>query len=167
MDNNKAADVYGVTKENIIHLSGKGKELVLPLINDMLTDPELYCQIFSNMSVASYLFKGKGKPRDLVTSYRKISIGTFCTKVVDRIMAPETKEIAKKGTQNTQYGFTPGLNYLLCGVLRETLVRRRRSMGKKTYILAVDVKNAFSTTSRTRPIEIPGRCSKTEKTTAS
>ena len=33
-------------------------------------------------------------------------------------------------------------------MLRETLVRRRLARGKRTYILAVDVKNAFSTTNR-------------------
>ena len=148
MANNKAPDVYGITKENMVNLTEEGQAIVFPLISNMLEYPELYCKTLANLSVASYLYKGKLKPKDKVTSYRKISIGSFLQKVVDRIMAPSTKHIAKTATQPTQYGFTPGVNYLLCGVLRETLVRRRQNQGKKTFILAVDVQNALSTTSR-------------------
>ena len=60
------------------------------------------------------------------------------------IMAPITQHITKKSQQGTQFGGTEGPNYLLC----ETIVRRRKNRGKKTYILAVDVRNAFSTTAR-------------------
>ena len=148
MSNNKAADIYGLSKENLIHLSEEGMSHVLPLVNEMLQFPELYSMIFANLSVANYLYKGKMKPRNMVSSYRKISIGSFLTKICDKIMAPKTKQIAKEATQDTQFGFTPGINYLLCGVLRETLVRKRMNRGEKTYVLAVDVKNAFSTTSR-------------------
>ena len=148
MTSEKAPDLYGVKKENVVNLSEKGKSIILPYINDMIQEPKLYSQTLSNISVASYLYKGKQKPKDQVSSYRKISIGSFMTKVVDQILSPRTKEIAKESTQNTQYGFTPGINYLLCGVLRETVVRKRKNRGQKTFILAVDVQNAFSTTSR-------------------
>ena len=148
MSNNKAPDIFGVGKENIVNLSDEGRTHILPMVNEMLQYPDLYSMIFANLSVANYLYKGKMKKRNLVTSYRKISIGSFLTKVCDKIMAPSTKQIAKEATQDTQFGFTPGINYLLCGVLRETLVRKRLNRGERTYVLAVDVKNAFSTTSR-------------------
>ena len=148
MKNNKAPDLYGVSKENLINLSEESQNIVFPYINDMLRDNEKYETLFANISVASYLYKGKGKPLDKVTSYRKISIGSYMAKVVDRIMATITQDISKRNQQGTQYGFTPGYNYLSCGVLRESLVRKRKHEKKKTYILAVDVKNAFSTTNR-------------------
>ena len=86
--------MYGINKESIVNLSEKGQETILPLVNDMLQYPELYTRIFANLSVANYLYKGKMKPRNLVSSYRKISIGSFLTKVCDKIMAPKTKQIA-------------------------------------------------------------------------
>ena len=77
MANNKAPDVYGITKENLINLSEEGQTIIFPLISDMLEHPELYSKTLANLSVASYLYKGKLKPREKVTSYRKISIGSF------------------------------------------------------------------------------------------
>ena len=144
----KAQDIYGIAKENLAWLSEKSKSMIYPMIGEMLGDPRLYSSTMNNMSVASYLYKGKKKPRDSVSSYRKISIGTTMSKTADALMAPTTQAIAKKSQQGTQFGFTENLNYLMCGLLRETLVRRRQNRGEKSYILAVDVRNAFSTTAR-------------------
>ena len=148
LSSRKAQDVYGVAKEHYHHLKESTKSQVSRLVSEMLQDPKKYSSTLSNLSVAGYLYKGKGKPRDEVTSYRKISIGTFLTKAADKLMAPITQQITKKSQQGTQYGFTKNLNYLLCGVLRESIMRKRRNRGQKTFVLAVDVKNAFSTTAR-------------------
>ena len=144
----KAQDIYGVAKEHLAWLSDEGKEIIYPMISEMLQDPRHYSSTMNNMSVASYLYKGKKKPRDAVSSYRKILIGTTMSKAADALMAPITQSIAKKSQQGTQFGFTEGLNYLLCGLLCATLVRRRQNRGEKSYILAVDIRNAFSTTAR-------------------
>ena len=88
--------------------------------------------------------KGKGKPLDKVTSYRKISIGSYMAKVVDRIMATITQDISKRNQQGTQYGFTPGYNYLSCGVLRESLVRKRKHEKKTSTfppLLTINIKH--------------------------
>ena len=144
----KAQDVYGVAKEHIMNLTDNSRSLILEMVSQMLRNPKLYSSTLNNLSVASYLYKGKMKAREEVSSYRKISIGTLMSKIADTAMSPTTQQIAKKFQQGTQFGFTSGLNYLLCGILRETLVRRRKNRGEKTFILAVDVRNAFSTTAR-------------------
>ena len=113
----KAQDIYGVAKEHLAWLSDEGKEIIYPMISEMLQDPRHYSSTMNNMSVASYLYKGKKKPRDAVSSYRKILIGTTMSKAADALMAPITQSIAKKSQQGTQFGFTEGLNYLLCGLL--------------------------------------------------
>ena len=145
---NKAPDLANLMKENITRNSKKIQTMFCDIINDMIQTPENYSSSLCSTSVASFLFKGKGKDRLDPTSYRKISIGSIYNKVVDKIYSHETQEVAKKNQPETQFGFTGGVNFLLCTILRESTVRLAVKQGKSPILLACDVKNAFSKTSR-------------------
>ena len=146
--NGKSPDLSNCGKENITHGDEYIQETFCNFINDMITDPKRYSASLASTSVASFLYKGKEKDRLDPTSYRKISIGSFYNKIVDKIFAEETQSVAKENQPALQFGFTSGVNFLLCSVLRESKVRKSIKEGKKTVLLACDVKNAFSKTSR-------------------
>ena len=145
---NKAPDLSNLMKENITRNSKSIQKKFCEIINGMISDPANYCSSLCSTSVASFLYKGKGKNRQDPTSYRKISIGSLFNKVVDKIFSHETQEVAKENQPPTQYGFTEGVNFLLCTLLRESIIRKAVSQGKNPVLLACDVKNAFSKTSR-------------------
>ena len=147
--NGKSPDLTNCGKENIVNGGGYIKEIFCNFVNDMLTDPNKYSASLASTSVASFLYKGKEKDRLDPTSYRKISIGSFYNKIVDKLFAEETQAVAKENQPPLQYGFTSGVNFLLCSVLRESVIRKAKKDGKAPIMLACDVKNAFSKTSRT------------------
>jgi len=63
-------------------------------------------------------------------------------------MAETVKNLIRNNQTDLQYGFTKGVDYKSCTVLRETATEYQRQEEKTTYILAADVKNAFSRTNR-------------------
>ena len=146
--NGKAPDLLNVGKENITHAEKYVQSTFCEFVNDMITDPKKYSASLASTSVASFLFKGKDKCRLDPTSYRKISIGSFYNKIVDKVFSEETQSLAKQNQPPLQYGFTAGVNFLLCSILRESVIRKAVKEGKRPVLLACDVKNAFSKTSR-------------------
>ena len=148
MRNNKAPDLSSINKETVMSMSKKGQARFCELVRDMIKDPRKYSATMASTSVASFLYKKKGRPRDDPTSYRKLSIGSFINKVVDELFSEQTQDIAQKNQPELQFGFSRGVNYLTCGVLRETIVRQALDEGKNPLMLACDIKNAFSRTSR-------------------
>ena len=69
-------------------------------------------------------------------------------KVIDDLFSNQTQDIAQENQPELQFGFSRGINFISCGVLRETIVRTAIDEGKNPLMLACDVKNAFSRTSR-------------------
>ena len=145
---NKAPDLANFGKENVTKNSKYIEGIFCGFVRDMCEDPTRYSSLLTSLSVASFLYKGKNKNREDPTSYRKISIGSFYNKITDKIFAEETQRCAKENQPPLQYGFTSGVNFLLCSVLRESLIRKAVKEKKAPLLLACDVKNAFSKTSR-------------------
>ena len=148
MKSGKAPDIANMNKECVINMSQKARNKFCELVREMINDSKKYCATLAAISVANFLYKQKGKPRDDATSYRKLSIGSFLNKVIDTLFSNQTQDLAQKNQPELQFGFSRGVNFLNCGVLRETIVRAAVDEGKSPLMLACDVKNAFSRTSR-------------------
>jgi len=116
--------------------------------NYLLEDFSRYSSVLLSLSVSSYLYKGKNKPKEKPGSYRKITIGSLKQKIIDKYMTKDTGKIAKKAQSGTQYGFTEETNYLICSVLREALQTYSVDTGKAIIFLTSDISNAFSRTDR-------------------
>ena len=114
----------------------------------MILDRDKYSSPILSMSTSTYLYKGKNKKRTDPSSYRKVSIGSICNKIVDCYMEDTVKGLIKSKQSDLQYGFIEGVDFKGCMVLRETAVNYNTAKGKMTMILAVDVSNAFSRTQR-------------------
>ena len=100
------------------------------ICNEMIMDPEKYCDPILSMSTSTYLYKGKGKARDDPSSYRKVSIGSIINKIIDCYLADTVKTLIRNNQTDLQYGFTKGIDYKSCTVLRETATEYQKQEKK-------------------------------------
>ena len=98
--NDKAQDVYGISVEHFKHLSQKVKDIVLTVCNEMIKDYKAYSDPMLSISVSSFLYKQKNKPRQLTNSYRKISIGLTITKICDTYLEDTVKNLIRNNQSN-------------------------------------------------------------------
>ena len=62
--------------------------------------------------------KGKGKPVDQSTSYRRVTVTPQIGGILDRYINPVARKQFRKVQNPGQYGFTEGISYLLAAVER-------------------------------------------------
>ena len=134
--------------EHYVNADDEVKEALRTICNEMILDDRKYSSPLLSMSTSTYLYKGKNKDRKNPSSYRKVSIGSICNKIVDCYMESTIKELIKRNQSKLQFGFTKNVDYRACSILRETAVNYNSMKGKTTMILAVDVSNAFSRAQR-------------------
>ena len=82
-------------------------KMYLDILNDLTHHYKKYSDPLLSIAVCSYLYKGKQKNREDPNSYRKISIGTTITKIIDVYLSPHTNKIAQDSQPSSQFGFTP------------------------------------------------------------
>ena len=145
---NKAEDVFGNSIENIIYAPQEIQDIIMSIVNDMIQDYRAYSDPMLSISVSSFLYKGKQKPRNMTGSYRKISIGLILSKIADTYLQDTIKTLIRINQSPLQYGFSEGLDYKMCSVLRETATEINTNRKLTTFICASDVSNAFSKTTR-------------------
>ena len=141
---NKAPDIFNNSVENYLYGGQKVQEAIRTIVNEMISDHEKYSDPLLSMSVSTYLYKGKNKDRSNPSSYRKVSIGSMLNKLADCYMEDTIKTLIKTNQSDLQFGFTKGIDFKSCTVLRETAVRYNRMKNGTTLMCAADVSNAFS-----------------------
>ena len=130
----KAPDIFFNTVEHYINASREVKEALLAICNEMILDGDKYSSPLLSMSTSTYLYKGKNKKRTNPLSYRKVSIGSICNKIVDCYMEDTVKGLIRSKQSDLQFGFTKGVDLKGCTVLRETAVNHNTEKGKMTML---------------------------------
>ena len=148
MTRGKAKDINNCGMEHVLYAADEVQDKIRETMNNMTMNWDEYSDVLFNTVIATMLYKGKNKKREDPMSYRRISIGSMFQKILDRYMAEETNEIAKKAQGTSQYGFSKDINFLQLTVLRENVQKIAEETGKLMICLASDISDAFSQTTR-------------------
>ena len=144
----KSPDIYNCNLENFTNATDETIDTVVDLLNDILKDPVLFCHTSISRSWATMLYKGKGKPRDKISSYRRIQVSTMVQKILQQVIAEPAGKMTEKCKVPTQWGFSKGVSFLNATVVRETLSKMAFDKNMDIFLIATDIESAFSRTER-------------------
>ena len=146
--NGKSCDVYKLTPEHLKHCDQEARLYILSLLNSIITDMNyLSCpQIKAGLGTAVY--KGKRKPLNQSSSYRRITVTPQLGSIIDRHVDPIAEALFKQVQNTEQYGFTKNVNYLMAAVLRGECQRWALDTGQTCYGVSFDGKAAFPSVDR-------------------
>ena len=148
MKNGKSCDIYRLTAEHLKHCGPVAKNVLLRLINSILS--EIYflsCpQVKAGLGTA--VFKGKKKSPFLSSSYRRITVTPQIGSIIDRYLDPIAEAIFRPVQNSEQYGFTKGVSYLVAAVLRGECQRWALDTKQTCFGVSFDGKAAFPSVDR-------------------
>jgi hypothetical protein len=84
---NKACDVFKVTVEHLRNAGDKTLLLILKLLNSIIDNVNFLSSPQLNTSVASVVYKGKGKPLSHHKSYRLVRVTPLFARLIDEHMS--------------------------------------------------------------------------------
>ena len=144
----KALDSLGLSIEHILLADQSIIDLLMELLNTIIVDLDWASHPLINLGIATMLYKGKGKPLDDPTSFRRIQISCLYMKLLQRLTVYHSGKITEKHALPTQYGFRKNVSFLQNSILRDTLCRNSYFKKTKMYKLSTDISNAFCCTLR-------------------
>ena len=100
--------------------------LIIDNIN-CISSPQL------NTSIASVVYKGKGKPNSHHKSYRLVRVTPLIGRLLDEHMRPALVNLVRPIQNLNQYGFTENTSYLL-GALQRHEVEKFCFDSKRTFL---------------------------------
>ena len=101
-----------------------------------------------NTAVASIVYKGKNKPVHHHKSYRQVRVTPLLGRCVDEFIRPNLVKITKPIQNNSQYGFTEKVTYMM-GALQRHEVEKFCIDTKKTFFgCSLDGDSAFEVVNR-------------------
>ena len=145
---NKSQDVFGTQIEHLRYLSSDSKDVVRSIFNDMLKDISSYKHCLLSIAQACMLHKGKGKPKHVMKSYRRVQVCPVPQKLIQSHVTSQAINAVKEHDLDMQWGFTPGVSFLQSSIARESISKLAVEKGDRVYLIAADVESAFSRTDR-------------------
>ena len=140
MKNNKAPRITGVTTDMIKNLPQEGTELLVSLIQEFWSNPEVDFDHWHRIKLSN-LYKGKGDPQDL-NNWFGICLKETTVKIVSIILSKRLlKRLNQVGIPN-RFGHV-GCQEMLHSI-RSTLMIRWHH-GHESFVLFVDLFKAFNT----------------------
>ena len=109
----KAYDIYKLTIEHLRNVGDENLLLILNLLNKIIENINYLSYPQLNTSIASVIYKGKGKPKTHHKSYRLVRMTPLFGRIIDTYMRPELINIVRPIQNINQYGFTENVSYLL------------------------------------------------------
>ena len=92
---NKACDVFKLTVEHLRHAGDGTRLLIMRLINNIIENINVLSSPQLNTSVASVVYKGKGKPIFHHKSHRLVRVTPLFARLIDEYMRPDLVEIVR------------------------------------------------------------------------
>ena len=114
----KAADIYHLTTEHLRYCGISAKVSLLNLLNEILGHMYYLSCSQIKLGLGTAIHKGKGKPRNLASSYRRVTVTPQIGSIIDRYLDPISEDIFSSVQSPEQLGFTKGVSYLLAAVVR-------------------------------------------------
>ena len=144
----KASDVYKLTAEHLRYAGTKAKQIILELMNDIINNIYyLTCpQVKKGLSTPAY--KGKRKPANISSSYRRITVTPQLGSLLDRYIDPMAEHIFRRVQSSHQLGFTSSLSYLVAAVERGECQRYALDTKQTCFGVSFDGQAAFPSVDR-------------------
>ena len=92
---NKACDVFKLTVEHLRHAGDDNLLLVLQLLNSIIDNINCLSSPQLNTSVASVIYKGKGKPIYSHKSHRLVRVTPLFARLIDEYLRSDLIEIIR------------------------------------------------------------------------
>ncbi|VDI26991.1 Hypothetical predicted protein [Mytilus galloprovincialis] len=141
LNKNKAADIYGITAENIIYCGEDLRAYIRELINMSFK----YCYVPDLLKIGTLLFpifKNKGNIKDAI-NYRGITVTPTLSKIIEKILKLIRQNLKIIESQNPlQSGFTEDTT-LMCELIIEEFERENTDLKRPTYLAILDGKSAL------------------------
>jgi hypothetical protein len=148
MKPNKACDVYQLTVEHIREAGPVAKQCMLDLLNSILANIYFLTCPQIKTGLASSIHKGKNKPLDKSSSYRRITVTPHIGSILDRYIDPKTEEIFRPRQSPDQLGFTQNISYLMAAVERGECQRWALDNKLTCFGVSLDGEAAFPSVDR-------------------
>ena len=145
---NKACDVFKLTVEHLRNAGDRTLLLVLQLLNSIFDNINFLSSPQLNTSVASVVYKGKGKPIYHHKSHRLVRVTPLFGRLIDEYMRPDLVQIVKPIQNKNQYGFTEKVSYLMGAVQRHEVEKYCIDMKKTFFGCSLDGDSAFEVVNR-------------------
>ena len=144
----KACDVYSLTVEHLRYSGTKALLIIMKLLNDIITNIYYLTCPQVKVGLSTAVFKGKKKPADQASSYRRITVTPQIGAILDRYIDPIAEHIFQKVQSPDQLGFTSDISYLLGAVERGECQRYAIDKKKTCYGVSFDGEAAFPSVDR-------------------
>ena len=144
----KACDLYHLTVEHIREAGQLAKQCILKLLNNIISDIYLLTCPQVKIGLASSLHKGKLKPADKSSSYRRITVTPVFGNILDRFLDPQTESIFRPKQSPDQLGFTKGISYLMAAIQRGECQQWALDHKLTCFGVSLDGESAFPSVDR-------------------
>ena len=145
---NKACDIFQLTVEHLRNAGDDTLATLVKIINLIIDNINCISSPQLNTSIATVVYKGKGKPVSHHKSYRLVRVTPLIGRLLDEHMRPALVEIVRPIQNSNQYGFTENTSYLL-GALQRHEVEKFCFDSKKTFFgCSLDGDSAFEVVDR-------------------
>ena len=144
----KACDVYKLTVEHLRYAGDNTLSLLCTFINQIMDNLRQLSAPEFKLAIASIIYKGKKKPRNLHKSYRLVRVSPLLARILDEHIRPEAVKITKPLQSINQYGFSENITYLM-GALQRHEAQKYCIDTKKTFFgCSLDGDSAFEVVCR-------------------
>ena len=107
-----------------------------------LSCPQIKC------GLGTAIYKGKNKPRNISSSYRRVTVTPQIGNIIDRYIDPIAEELFRKVQSPEQMGFTKGVSYLMAAMVRGECQRWAIDTKKTCFGVSFDGRAAFPSVDR-------------------
>ena len=102
-----------LTTEHLRFAGDSFFDLLCTFINRLLRNIYFLSSPEFKISIASVIYKGKGKPRNHHKSYRLVRVCPLICRIIDEHIRPQAVELSRPLQSRNQYGFTENITYLM------------------------------------------------------
>ena len=146
---NKACDVFKLTVEHLRNVGDNSLLLILKLLNSIIDNVNFLSSPQLNTSIASVVYKAKGKPLFHHKSHRLVRVTPLFGRLIDEHMRPDLVSIVRPMQNTNQYGFTETVSYLMGALQRHEGEKYCVDMKKTFFGCSLDGDSAFEVVNRT------------------
>ena len=144
----KACDIYQLTVEHLRYSGDEAKLAILKLINRIIKSIYYLTCVQIKLGLGTAVYKGKNKPIQKSSSYRRITVTPIIGAILDYYVDPITEGLFRKVQSPDQLGFTSKLNYLMAAVQRGECQRWAIDRKMTCFGISLDGEAAFPNVDR-------------------
>ena len=145
---NKAADVMDFTFEHMLNMSDTNLADALETLNRFIEDIKQLSSYVTNMCQAVMILKGSDRAKELVNSWRRISILPGFIHLLELYLSERLNEITEQTDEQEQFGYTPNLPFSHAKLMVNKAFAIARDQDRTCITLTIDAEACFPNVSR-------------------